>query len=64
MKHKGNDHSEDLGIDMRIILDRMFGNRIARCGLESCGLGYGSVASSCQHGNESLDSIKGLEFLH
>jgi hypothetical protein len=30
---------------------------------EQCGSGHGSVASSCEHGNEASGSIKGEEFI-
>jgi hypothetical protein len=31
--------------------------------MNSCGSGYGPVAGSCEHGNESSGSIKCREFL-
>jgi hypothetical protein len=31
--------------------------------MDSCGLGYGSVAGSCEHSNESSDCIKCGVFL-
>jgi hypothetical protein len=36
---------------------------VGRCGLDASGLGYGPVAGSCQHGNETSRSIKGGETL-
>jgi hypothetical protein len=33
------------------------------CGQDASGSGQGSVAGSCEHGIESLGSIKGGEFL-
>jgi hypothetical protein len=33
------------------------------CGLDASGSGYGPVAGSCEHGYETLGSIKGEEFL-
>jgi hypothetical protein len=36
---------------------------VLRCGLESSGSGYGSVAGSCARGNEPSGSTKGGEFL-
>jgi hypothetical protein len=36
---------------------------VRRCELDSSGSGYGPVAGSCKRGNETLDSIKGGEFL-
>jgi len=39
------------------------GNKMSRCGLDSCGSGYGPVAGSCEHSSEPSGSIKGKEFL-
>jgi hypothetical protein len=33
------------------------------CGLDSSGSGWGSVAGSCEHGNEPSGSIKDEKFL-
>jgi hypothetical protein len=33
------------------------------CGLDSSGLGQGSVAGSCEHGNEPSDFMKCWKFL-
>jgi hypothetical protein len=33
------------------------------CGMDSSGSGYGALAGSCEHGNESLESIKYWQFL-
>jgi hypothetical protein len=44
----------------RMDLEKRFG----RCGLDSCGSGYGPVPSSCEHSNEFLVSVKGVEFLY
>jgi hypothetical protein len=61
---KGRDHSEDLGVDGRIILEWILWK-----------IGWGSVdwihvaqvrnqwQGSCEHGNELSDSIKGRELL-
>jgi len=38
------------------------GSRVGRCGLDSSGSGWGTLVGSCEHGNESLGSIKGREF--
>jgi hypothetical protein len=55
----GRDHVEDLGIDGRIILQCILGEYV----LDSTGSGWGSVAGSCEHGNEPSGSIKGGKFL-
>jgi hypothetical protein len=36
---------------------------VGRCGLDAAGSGSGLVAGFREHGNESLGSIKGGEFL-
>jgi hypothetical protein len=36
---------------------------VGSCGLDSSDPGYGPVAGSCEHGNESSGSIKGRKFL-
>jgi hypothetical protein len=48
---KGIDHSQDLGVDVKLLLKLM---------LRKCvrGSGYGPVAGSCEHGNEASSSIK------
>jgi hypothetical protein len=38
--------------------------RETRCGLDSSVSEYEPLAGSCDHGDEPLDFIKGLEFLH
>jgi hypothetical protein len=48
---KRREHSEDLGVDGRIILKLSSGNRFAGFGLNSSGSGQGPVACSCEHGN-------------
>jgi hypothetical protein len=60
---KGRDHSEDLGVNGKIILNWISGERVGGCGLDSPGLGYGSVAGSCEYGNKPLGSIKSWGFL-
>jgi hypothetical protein len=40
-----------------------WGNRVGRHGVDTSGLGQGSVVDSCEHGNEPLGSIKGGEYL-
>jgi hypothetical protein len=36
---------------------------VGECGLDSTGSGYGPLAGSCGHDNETSGSIKGEEFL-
>jgi hypothetical protein len=37
---QGGDHSEDLGVDGRIILNNVsYGNRVERCGMDARGSG-------------------------
>jgi hypothetical protein len=59
---KGRYHSDDLGVDGRIILTRILGKWGLGCGLDLCGSGLGPVADCCERGNEPLVSIKYLEF--
>jgi hypothetical protein len=44
-------------------LKRVSGNKVKESGLDSSGSGQVPVASSCEHGNEISDPIKGLKFL-
>jgi len=39
------------------------GNRIERCGLDASGAEQGQVPGSCEHANEPLGSLKGVEFV-
>jgi hypothetical protein len=59
---KGRDHLKGLVKDGRIVFKWILENRMI-CGLDSSDLGYETVLSSCEHGNEPSDSIKGWEFL-
>jgi hypothetical protein len=49
---KGRGHSEDLDIDVKIILERIIGKYGGSCGLDTYGSGQGRVVDSCEHGNE------------
>jgi hypothetical protein len=60
---KERDHSEDLGVDGRIILERTLENRVQCCGLDSTRSGQRPVAVSCEHSNKLSVSIKDGEFL-
>jgi hypothetical protein len=55
---KGRDHSEDLGVDGKIIL----GNWVGRCGLNPSSRGLGPVAGSSEQGNEL--SFSGRNLFH
>jgi hypothetical protein len=60
---KETDHSEDLSINGRITLKtelREIG--VWGCGLDSYGLGYGPMAGSWAHDNESSGSTNDVEF--
>jgi hypothetical protein len=59
----GRDHSEDQGVNGRIILKWIKRNRVGGYGLDSSGSEQGPVASSCENGNELPGSIKGGIFL-
>jgi hypothetical protein len=39
VKPEGKNHSEDIGVDGKITLEWILGNRVRGCGLDSCGLG-------------------------
>jgi hypothetical protein len=60
---KGRDHSEHIGIDGKIILERILGNRFGRHGLDASGSGQGPVVGSYEDDNEPLGSIKSGGFL-
>jgi hypothetical protein len=36
---KGREHSEDIGIDGRIVLEWILGKRVGKCGLDASGSG-------------------------
>jgi hypothetical protein len=54
---------EDLGIDMRIILNGSLRSGMGSCGLDCSGLGEGQMAGICECGNEPSVSIKCRKFL-
>jgi hypothetical protein len=60
---KERDHSEDLSVDARIILNGSRGNRVGRCGLNAHDSGQCLVMSFYYHGNEPSSSIKVVKFL-
>jgi hypothetical protein len=51
------DHSEDPGIDGRIIL-KSYRIKMGGCGLNLSGSGYRSLEDSCKHGDEPSVSVK------
>jgi len=59
---KGRDHSEELGVDGKIILKWMLGKWSGKVWTRVW-TGEGVVAGSCQHSNGTSGSINGGEFL-
>jgi hypothetical protein len=57
------DHSEDLGIDGRIILACILEKWVGSCGLDASDSGQGPVADSCEHAAGPSGSIKVRDFL-
>jgi len=49
---KETDRLEDLGIDGRIMLKLILQKITGRCGLDTSGSGYESVAGCCEHSDE------------
>jgi hypothetical protein len=58
----GLDHFWGLVVESRMIL-KVISNRLRGCGLDSSGPGWGLLASSCEHANESLGTIKAWNLL-
>jgi len=54
---------KDVGVDGKITLEWILGNRVERCGLDASVSGQGPVAGSCEHGNGNPCFIKRREFL-
>jgi hypothetical protein len=48
----------------RKIFKIFYSETLWRCGLDSCGLGQGPVAGSCEHVNEHSAFVKGAGILH
>ena len=59
---EGN-HSEDLGIDERVMLKYIFKNCLGKDRLDLCISEHGQIEGSCKCGNELLCSVKCGEFL-
>jgi hypothetical protein len=51
-KPDGKNHSEDLGVDGRVLSELILGKRGGWCGLHSSGSEQEAVFGSCEHGNE------------
>jgi len=62
-KLEGRDHSEDLRVYGRIILEWILGKLGVKMWAGSMWLRIGPMAGCCEHGNEPSGSIKGGEFL-
>ena len=62
-KSEGGDHSEDPGVDGRIILRGIFRKWDADHGLDCSGSEKGRVLGSCECGNKTSGSIRCGEFL-
>jgi hypothetical protein len=60
---KESGHSEDVGIDWRIILNGSSRNGLKRRGMGGSSSGLGQVAGSCERVEELSGSIKCGEFL-
>ena len=60
---KERDHLEDSGVDVRIILKWIFGNRDREHGLDCSGSREGQLAGCCESGNVNSGSMKCGEYL-
>jgi hypothetical protein len=54
---------EDLGVDGKIILEWMLGNKVGSYRQDASGSREGSMAGCCEHSNESSVFMKGGESL-
>jgi hypothetical protein len=59
---QGSDHSEDLGVDEKIILEWILGKYDGKVWTGFLWLRIGTSGGSCEHGNETSGSIKDGEF--
>jgi len=59
----GRDHSEDIDVDGKVILEFILGNTVGGCGLDASGSGLGPVAGSSEHSNELSGPVEGGEFI-
>jgi hypothetical protein len=60
---KGRDHSEDLIVDGRKILEWILGKQGMKMRTGFIRIVIASSGGCCEHGNEQMSSIKGGEFL-
>jgi hypothetical protein len=60
---KAQKHLEDMDAGRGITLKYILKEHIAGCGLDKFGSGQGTVAVSCEHGNEPFISIICREFV-
>jgi hypothetical protein len=59
-KPEGRDHSGDLGVDGKMILELILGKSgVGRCGLAASGSGKGPVVGPCEHSNQPSSSKTG-----
>jgi len=59
----GRDNFEELGIDRKVTLKWILGNKLRACGRDTSGSGKGQVAGSCEHDNETSRSVTYEELL-
>jgi hypothetical protein len=62
-KPKERHHSEDVGVDSRIILEWISGKKSGKVWTRCVWFKKGTRGGSCEYGNEPLGSTKGGEFL-
>jgi hypothetical protein len=60
---KGQDHTEDIGIDKKIILEWILGDLGGKVWTRCIWLRIGTSGSSCEHDNEPSTFIKGRDFI-
>jgi hypothetical protein len=59
---KGKGHFGEVGVDTRIIVQRFF-TKLVEVGTGEGWFNYGPVVRCCEHGNESLNSVKNIEYI-
>jgi len=63
METRGSDHLENLDVDGRTILKRIFKNEMGWRGLDSSDPGQGPLVGACACGDDPSGSIKCGEFV-